>query len=1009
MNTLLLRHPTFPLNMLKDYYSSDSDQYVITLFSKNALFQESVYLYSKILYNQSWKLLRGEIQDIKIKNKIIYSLSKYFLRMCYRSTPFGVSASVSIIEFGNMSFNSPKYTQKIKIDTEYLCKLLYKINSELKYKLVYFLNNTVFENNGYYRYIERRLNPTLKIFEYQLTKIEKTECLEIVHRLSVCGISFQNLKAEFQKDNDLEEEEILEFINDLIDSQFIVSSLGFDIFNQNLITDILKKLIEINIEDNDPIILNFIDEIKLLLESMSSVEADPNIILNKLNYNFQVDLYDESINYIPLKCKNEIEKNIKFLTNINIRNSPKNHLNVFKNHFKERYGTNSVPILEALDPECGLGYPVVKNYTQISSFLSQFKTQESIKAEYPTYSSWSKFVFDKYDQALRQNINIIHLTKEDLKQFSSNDNNQQNDSILLTGQIFKTYAGKYLYYLCSLKKGCAQSGAGRFDYGSKKIEKFCNDISKFEMNSSINDIIYAEILHLSQPKTGNIASRKNYYKYYIPFYDDSINRNDSYRIELQDIYLKLLNNELILFSKKNNKQITPRLSTAQNTSLYTYPIFRFLGDIANDSFLGIWNWDLCRQRKYFPRVQFYNFIISKEKWVINRNDVFKSGKFDIADLKNYLIKNNVCENITFGLEGGDNILPININNKSSLEILYRELLNNSYLILEECLFLNDYRSITIDSNDHAYSHEMQIPFLLDNNNDFVVKPKIEKEERVSTDHINLMPCRGCLYLKIYSNNENFDKNYLIKLFDFIFEKNIHYDYFFFIRYVESDDYHIRIRFFSEFLDVNNILSIINESFNEEISNGDIRKIQIDTYERELERYGGLDGIIISEKLFYFDSICVLRLLKEQQISQEDLWLIGLLGVHKLLSDFSLDNDNKIKLLKGLKNSYSKLLDDNKAFNKSINYFFHQNAEIIFFVVNKGHKNNVVNQIFEERSSNNRQAINDLTANNVNYRIENFVHMFMNRFFEFNQNKQELIIYSLLIKHYQFEKYNTQNS
>jgi thiopeptide-type bacteriocin biosynthesis protein len=61
---------------------------------------------------------------------------------------------------------------------------------------------------------------------------------------------------------------------------------------------------------------------------------------------------------------------------------------------------------------------------------------------------------------------------------------------------------------------------------------------------------------------------------------------------------------------------------------------------------------------------------------------------------------------------------------------------------------------------------------------------------------------------------------------------------------------------------------------------------LDTYDREIERYGGSEGIRVAEQIFAVDSACVLDLLSTEH-SHTEWWRIALLGVDMLLADFHL--------------------------------------------------------------------------------------------------------------------------
>lgn len=113
-----------------------------------------------------------------------------------------------------------------------------------------------------------------------------------------------------------------------------------------------------------------------------------------------------------------------------------------------------------------------------------------------------------------------------------------------------------------------------------------------------------------------------------------------------------------------------------------------------------------------------------------------------------------------------------------------------------------------------------------------------------------IPGSEWVYVKIYTGAKTADKLLSHSLFLFIKElkRNKLIKKWFFIRYVD-EDFHLRLRLLAEKEDcVGIILSLFANRFSNLIEDGVIWKIQLDTYNRELERYGN-SLIEISESFF----------------------------------------------------------------------------------------------------------------------------------------------------------------
>lgn len=154
-----------------------------------------------------------------------------------------------------------------------------------------------------------------------------------------------------------------------------------------------------------------------------------------------------------------------------------------------------------------------------------------------------------------------------------------------------------------------------------------------------------------------------------------------------------------------------------------------------------------------------------------------------------------------------------------------------------------------------------------------------------------------LYLKIYSGQNILDKllqNEIWEMTANLYKCEL-IEKFFFVRYIDSTGYHLRLRFKI----VNNnylheILLIINRLFKPHVTRRIISSIVFDTYVREIERYGA-ENICDVESIFSYDSWNILSSLN--QIIQDDVfdrerYLWGIKGMDKILDSLGLSLEEK---------------------------------------------------------------------------------------------------------------------
>jgi len=249
---------------------------------------------------------------------------------------------------------------------------------------------------------------------------------------------------------------------------------------------------------------------------------------------------------------------------------------------------------------------------------------------------------------------------------------------------------------------------------------------------------------------------------------------------------------------------------------------------------------------------------------------------------------------------------------------------------------------------------------------------------------------------------------------------------FFIRYSDPK-HHLRVRF--KALGVEHVGSVINKMYpylKSLVDQDLVWKIQIDTYHREMERYGS-NTMELSEQLFFNDSVCIADFLEmiEGDEGEELRWLFALRGMDTFLDTFGFSDEEKLNLLDRLKTGFGiefgmsralkKQLDDKyRAERKKIDQFMQLSMEnasdylpILRILETRKNKNTPIAAaiIGHQESGTLQIVLNDLMAS--------YLHMFMNRLFKSNNRLHELVCYDFLYRYYKSKiarkKYQKTNS
>lgn len=280
---------------------------------------------------------------------------------------------------------------------------------------------------------------------------------------------------------------------------------------------------------------------------------------------------------------------------------------------------------------------------------------------------------------------------------------------------------------------------------------------------------------------------------------------------------------------------------------------------------------------------------------------------------------------------------------------------------------------------------------------------------------SFIPGDHWIYFKIYTG---------IKVADRILTKNISIiihklnkkqiiDKWFFIRY-NDPDFHIRIRILvKNKSDIGEVISLFYLQFRNLIKSNEIWKIQLDTYNRELERYGKT-LIEISESIFHIDSECILStlIILEKYKNENFRWMIGIKMIDIFLSDFSLNLKMKQELLKVMNKSFKKEFGFNKFNSKEFNSKFRENKKTIESVLNQ-----TINDpnfadfttIIKKKSKKIRLIISLInktqsspTITDISALLSTYIHMLINRLFRSKSRLYEVIIYDFLYRYYTSE-------
>ncbi|WP_299119106.1 lantibiotic dehydratase family protein [uncultured Tenacibaculum sp.] len=677
------------------------------------IFREALFLASPELLVQIKKWEAGYINDAQKIKRLQITILKYYTRISTRCTPFGLFSSCELggfdskteIELGSLN----DYKRITRFDTTFLNSLFHQLLKEenIRENILFYPNTSIYKIGDHYRYVEYTIKNEKRL--YSLEGVQYSTYIELILKEAKRGKKISEL-VELIIDEEVTFIEAKEFINELIENQILVSELEITVTGSDYLSKLIKKIDSLSDKYNYRLqeiknSLEFLDcRFSTSIEKYNEITDKAKFLLPNFNhkYLFQVDSFSSSCkNRLNNSCKKDLSEALIIYNKISI-DFANSKLENFKNRFLNRYESQLLPLNIVLDTEVGIGYGNKK--TSNTSLLDGITLGKNYnRYEEIIWSDIDGILQEKLNSALLNNDKIIKLSKKDFEGLPI----KWDDIPDTFSSIIEVY-GNDTFFIKSIGGASATNLLGRFGNKNNDFSKFLKEIGKVEQQIN-KDKIIAEIIHLPEARTGNVLHRPEIYDYEIPYLGKS-NVDKEKQIPIDDIFIRVRNDEIVLYSKKLKKEIIPRLSNAHNFEHSSLPIYQFLCDLQTQgkrNRIGFcWN-PIFSKSIFLPRVEFQNVIFSKARWNI-KTEVLKNMvkekdmMFLIEKWKKDLRLPDYVQLIY-----GDNKLLIYLKNKTSIIMLYETVKKAKFFSVEEFLFTD---SGVVKKGDKSYCNEFVVLF-----------------------------------------------------------------------------------------------------------------------------------------------------------------------------------------------------------------------------------------------------------------------------------------------------------
>ena len=1043
----VLRSPILPFQELENLKREE----LKILFSRKKI-QEAIYLATPVLHTEMLKWLNGDIKEAKEAERVMISLLRYYLRMVGRASPFGLFAGCSMIQtplslrrgvgaevaISSAIALSPQSTYRphTRLDMDYLCALAQDLGNlpEVKEQLLYFLNSSLYPLGNQLRYVEYKFKDKRRT--HHIVSVANSPYLQKILSKAKTGATLTALASEITEDG-ITLEMATGFVSELVNEQVLVSNLEPSITGKEFLEQIIETLESINATIPH---LSILKEIRAEIQKINETGISLPFLegvgekLNQLQTRFdpgklfQTDMVkpvlEASVSEQTLK---DIQQGIEIL-NLFTPNHPETTLSKFQEAFYERYEDKEVSLLEVMDTESGIGYPLNAS-GDISPLIDNLPIGMRRGDASFSWNHIQSFLLKKYMEALKESRYEVSLSDKEIQTLKEKHKQEKPmpDTMAVMINILEGIDEnnpKEIIHMMSAGGSSAANLLGRFCYADEGIHSLVKAITQKEQELN-PDIVFAEIIHLPEARVGNILLRPQVRDYEIPYLAKA-SVDAEYTLNVADLFLSVKQNRLVLRSKRLNKEIIPRLSSAHNYSSQALPVYHFLCDLQNQNHQGGvgFNWgSLSEEFPFLPRVSYQNLVLSLAQWNLKKEDfaeILKAKEIESDALfKNWRTKFKIPRYVA--LADGDNELVVDLENPLCQKVFIETIKNREAIKLVEFVF--NAENAVVKSPEGSFVNQFIVPFYK-NEGTALALPLSKGELEGVSAHSNtpirtFPPGSEWVYFKLYCGSKSADSVLTRCIAPLAKEliTNQKADKWFFIRYADPKE-HLRIRFHATSPEM---AKEIMADFYKAIANFEeknlIWKVQLDTYQRELERYEG-ENIENAESLFYFDSRTMadaIQILNEKT-DEELRWIFAIRNMDVLLNDFGYLLTEKLDLFTTLKTSFSNEFGGDKNLKLSLDKKFRDNRPAINTILN--YNKDIISPhyplflLLKNRSRANQPIVEHLKSNispaAINGLMQSFIHMTCNRIFRTKQRQHELVVYDFLFRYYGSELAKLKN-
>ncbi|HTQ06191.1 MAG TPA: lantibiotic dehydratase [Polyangiaceae bacterium] len=880
--------------------------------------RDALFLASPSLDERVERWLGADQGDANVER----SLVRYVTRMSARATPFGLFAGCSLGVTGETTrlglSARASYRRSTRVDMDYLTALAEAAAREprLRAELVYRPSSSLYRAAGRLRYVEARAGEH-GVRTHHLVAIEPTELLDATLARAEHGARLDVLVAAVLADDpDVSASDAAAFVAELVDGQILVPDLEPAVTGDAPIADFLTTLRRTGAPDYAAALaatceaLDAVDRDGLgasperYRDAARPLEALP--ATPELAHLFQVDLMKDGEVSLGPNVTDELLRGAELLRRIAFRRHA--GLERFRAAFVARWGERSVPLTEALDEESGIGFEVSASPGATSPLLATiaFPGEPSDDGSTP-----QAHLVRRLGETLGSGARLLELSDADLEKLARPDAPPLPPAFSVIASLAAVSddavaAGRFRVMLEGVSSPSGAHLLARFCHADRALAARVRELVARE-EADRPDAVHAEVVHLPEGRAGNVLLRPVLRRYEIGY----LARSGGERLALDDLFVSVEGERIVIRSERLGREIVPRLTHALDFAVRGLGVVRFLGALQYQgvaSGLGF-RWGTLEDLPFLPRVVHGRLVLSRARWRLFADELATLVGRDDASVVNAFRTLRAARELPryAGVSDGDNVLPFDLDDPRAADTLAHLIRGRSTVDLVEMFPAPD--ELAAHGPEGRFVHELVVPFVRSAAPDV---RRVAPPERVTPPKRpgiarSFAPGSEWLSLKLYGGAAAADgvlRDLVAPLVAEAAESGAA-DAWFYLRYADPDP-HLRVRLHGDRDElVGRLLPAVHDAAAPFIADGRLWRLELDTYEREVERYGGPRGIVLSERVFEADSDAAVELLEESDADPEVRWRLTLVSLATLLADLGFELEERHAIAERARAAYAR--------------------------------------------------------------------------------------------------------